>query len=122
MTRRNGAVVDLEGWRETDGRECERLRLQLYDMVNEWEELLIRQKELERQFVDDDLRVQRGARRGRPLSGRGRRRRLLELLSVCQRLQYLEGALAWVDQRRAKLLTKLYEAAGPSPYSTHCHS
>ena len=121
MLRRGGAVVELEGWRDADSRECERLRLQLYTMVDEWEELIARQKELERQFVDDDLRVQRGPRRGARLGGRGRRRRLLELISICQRLQYLEGALAWVDQRRAKLLTKLYEAASPSPFSTRCH-
>lgn len=43
--------------------------------------------ELERQFVDDDLRVATGARRGQPLTPRGRRQRLEQLLACAARLR-----------------------------------
>ena len=38
--------------------------------------------ELERQFVEDDLHVLSGSRRGEPLSDRGRRRRLSRLVDL----------------------------------------
>ena len=38
--------------------------------------------ELERQFVEPDLRVLSGARRGEPLSKRGRRQRLARLIDL----------------------------------------
>ena len=49
--------------------------------------------ELERQFVENDLRVRSGPRMGLPLSTRGRRqriRRLFELAAEAQRLEHEE--------------------------------
>jgi hypothetical protein len=41
--------------------------------------------ELERQFVDDDLKVATGPRRDQPLTARGRRQRLEQLLACAAR-------------------------------------
>jgi len=43
--------------------------------------------ELERQFVEDDLRVGSGTRRGQPLTARGRRQRLDRLLECTAALR-----------------------------------
>lgn len=46
---------------------------------------------LTRQFVDDDLRVKSGPRRGQPLSPVGRRRRLTRLVDVGVELRQVEA-------------------------------
>jgi len=50
--------------------------------------------ELERQFVDDDLRVASGSRRGLPLTARGRRQRLDLLLDKTAELGALNAEWA----------------------------
>ena len=45
--------------------------------------------ELERQFVEDDLTIRSGERIGQPLSLRGRRRRLRQLVEVSAAAQHL---------------------------------
>jgi len=56
--------------------------------------------ELERQFVEDDLVVRSGPRRGRPLTTAGRRQRLRALLERTATLRALEA-------ERTRLLAEL---------------
>ena len=51
--------------------------------------------ELSRQFVEGDLRVRSGPRRGQPLSRVGRRRRLERLLELGQEVRRLDGLEAF---------------------------
>ena len=104
----HGEPQVLEDRRPADPRECNRLRNQLYTMVDEWEQLMARRKELQRQFIENDLRVSSGPRKGQSLSPSGRRQRMAELLVVCERARYLERALGWVERRRNQLLEKLF--------------
>jgi hypothetical protein len=101
----------LEEYRASDVIECERLRERLYSMFDEWEGLVERQRELERQFVDNDLYVASGLRKGQPLTANGRQRRLIELLDVSERARDLQKSITWVERRRVRLLNKLYDPA-----------
>lgn len=103
-------VTDLDDRRTADTTECERLRRRLYELISEWEPLMARHREIERQFVDDDLRVRRGSRQGEPLTASGRRRRLRELLELDQRVCHIQSALGWIERRRVRLLEKLVDA------------
>jgi len=50
--------------------------------------------ELERQFVENDLTARSGPRRGQPLTAAGRRRRLTQLISLCEELARIESERA----------------------------
>ncbi|MFQ5513147.1 MAG: hypothetical protein ACE5FG_01825 [Myxococcota bacterium] len=105
----SGSLRSLEDRRRAEASECDRLAQQIYAMVDEWETLVRRQRRLERQFVEDDLRAESGPRRGQPLTRTGRQRRLQALLMIHERTRALERSLHWVEQRRARLLKKLYD-------------
>lgn len=62
--------------------------------------------ELERQFVDGDLRVESGPRRGQPLSQSGRRRRLARMLDLGARVRRLDEVEAFASAA----LTRMNEA------------
>ena len=104
MNRRN--VLDLAARQVADATECERLRKRLYALMDEWKPLMARQREHERQFIDADLRARSD---NRPLTRRGRRRRLQELLELNVQTHHLQSALAWVEQRRVRMLDRLQE-------------
>ena len=99
-----GNVRSLENRQAADASAYERLSRQLYALMDEWEALSARQQELERQFVENDLVVKVGSRRGRSLSPRSRAERLAELLELNLRTDYLQRALSWTEQRRTRLL------------------
>lgn len=94
----------LESRQATDEGECERLSVRVYGLMAEWEELRKRQQELERQFIENDLRVRAGPRKNRPLTPRGRGDRLAELLALHLQAEQLHRTLAWTERRRIRLL------------------
>jgi hypothetical protein len=104
-----GNVRSLENRQAADASEYERLSRQLYALMDEWEALRARQRELESQFVENDLVVKAGSRKGRPLSRRRRAERLAELLELNLRTDYLQRALSWTEQRRNRLLKRQTE-------------
>lgn len=104
-----GNVRSLENRQAADASEYERLSRQLYALMDEWESLSARQRELERRFVENDLVVKAGSRKGRPLSPRRRAERLAELLELNLRTDYLQRALSWTEQRRTGLLKRQTE-------------
>jgi hypothetical protein len=55
---------------------------ELNDLSNQRRRNALKAQGLERQFVENDLSVLGGKRRGQPLSPEGRRRRLAQLLSL----------------------------------------
>ncbi len=102
MNRDN--VRSLERQQAADAGECERLSARVYALMEEWESLRRRQRELERQFLENDLTVRSGPRKGQALTARGRRDRLVELLALHLQADQLQRTLAWVERRRAQLL------------------
>lgn len=100
-------VDTLESRRPVDFAECERLSKRIYELVSVWEPLLAQQQLMEREFVENDLRVRSGSRRGQPLTRAGRRRRLEELLAVHRRAVELHRSLEWLERRREKLLMRM---------------
>ena len=64
------------------GEQLDRLAARHAEVLERRERLSREQIELERQFVENDLRVRSGTRQGEPLSRMGRVRRLERLLDV----------------------------------------
>ena len=106
-----GAVRSLDRKRGSDSEECERLGRRLFVMVEKWEGLIARKSELERQFIENDLRVQRGVHCGLSLSRKGRRRRMAQLLELQESARDLERAMSWVERRRTYLLRSIFTSA-----------
>ncbi len=99
-------VRSLENRQAADASECERLRERVYDLMDQWESLRKRQRKLERRFIENDLSVRSGPRKGQPLTARGRADRLAELLALHLRADQLQRTLAWTEQRRIRLVRK----------------
>ena len=97
-------VRSLDRVQAADAGECERLSARVYALMDEWESLRRRQRELERQFVEDDLTVRSGPRKGQALTARGRSDRLARLLALHLQTDQLQRTLAWVERRRVQLL------------------
>lgn len=115
MRHRN--VRDLEEVRNADVSECERLSQRLYGLAGAWETSVVRQQELVRQFVDNDLPAdpdggEQGHLTNETLDRDGREERLHELIALSVRIEDLKRALTWVDERRTKLRRRLEGAGG----------
>ncbi len=102
-------VRSLEDRQTADASECERLSARVYALMDEWESLRKRQRELERQFVENDLVARSGPRKGQPLTPRGRSARLAELLELHLQADQLQRTLAWTERRRVRLLKEQVE-------------
>ncbi len=72
--------------------------------------------ELEDQFVHNDLKVSSGERRGLPLSARGRRQRLSQLLDVSQEVRRLNEE----ERFAVKALDRMNEALDRWARETYC--
>jgi hypothetical protein len=95
--------------------EYERLGALLRDL--EWGDR-VRWKhaqELERQFVDDDLRVLSGPRKGRPLSAAGRRNRLQRLLDANREWHALADRIRSVAGARRRAFEGCLKARRVNP-------
>lgn len=74
-------IIPLHPIEDLD-EQLDRLAARHAEVLDRLERLTREQLELERQFVELDLRVRSGTRRGQPLPRMGRERRLERLLDV----------------------------------------
>lgn len=97
-------IIDFEPRFDPFSEDAERhydaIALQIKGLRVGLRKLARRITELERQFVEDDLRVRSGERRGQPLGQVGRKRRLGELMEL-----HVERAM--LEQHEKRLLGHL---------------
>ena len=111
-------VLDLSAHRISRGNpgsECERLADLLAEL--EWGDRVLwsHLQELERQFIEGDLCVLSGPRKGRPLTPAGRRNRLQRLLDANREWHANVERIRSIDAAQRRATASRSEAQGAKP-------